>query len=164
MQEKTPTKAAKLEDRRFLLGSSGIEITYDELREAYRHASNFYDYEGAWWNVDFDLDETMVNRLVNYQDYIALFSDTTHVFDIKLIIDCFAHGMIGASPFVLNSLMPAVRDASRHDEPVLITGDTGTGKEVLARCIHGQSARATKPFVDAGAKRRRLVPHPESQR
>ncbi len=39
------------------------------------------------------------------------------------------------------------RKASSSDIPVLITGETGTGKEVIARAIHGESTRAGKPFI-----------------
>ncbi len=39
--------------------------------------------------------------------------------------------------------------AARHKEPVLILGDTGTGKEVVAQSVHEQSVRGRGPFVPA---------------
>ena len=60
--------------------------------------------------------------------------------------------LVGKSPAVLEVYKQVARAAS-SDVPVLITGETGTGKEMVARQLHMRSARAQKPFipVDCGA-------------
>lgn len=54
--------------------------------------------------------------------------------------------LIGQS-FVMNALQQKVSQASGHDLSVLIRGETGTGKEVVARLLHQCSGRAGAPFV-----------------
>ena len=54
--------------------------------------------------------------------------------------------MTGQSPLFLTALEKA-RRAARSQARVLVTGETGTGKELLARFIHDESARREKPFV-----------------
>lgn len=44
-------------------------------------------------------------------------------------------------------LRALVHQLADVDEPVLLTGETGTGKEVIARALHSQGSRATEPFV-----------------
>lgn len=53
---------------------------------------------------------------------------------------------VGASPASLEVKRRA-RLAAGRDMPVLLLGETGTGKEVLAQAIHTVSGRADKPFV-----------------
>lgn len=54
--------------------------------------------------------------------------------------------LIGHDAGILQEVTLA-RKAASSDIPVLITGETGTGKEVFARAIHGESQRAGFPFV-----------------
>lgn len=54
--------------------------------------------------------------------------------------------LIGRSPVFLES-MGRIRRLLRCDAPVLIAGETGTGKELVARAIHYLGDRAAGPFV-----------------
>ncbi|MFO7602368.1 MAG: sigma-54 dependent transcriptional regulator [Gammaproteobacteria bacterium] len=45
------------------------------------------------------------------------------------------------------ALMQMAKRVAASDATVMITGESGSGKEVLARYIHAQSSRATAPFV-----------------
>lgn len=53
----------------------------------------------------------------------------------------------------LREVMAAVRQVARADAPVLVLGETGAGKEVVARAVHMHSRRANGPFlrVNCGA-------------
>ncbi len=55
-------------------------------------------------------------------------------------------GMIGSSP-AFQQLIRLIGRLSASDVPVLITGETGTGKELVARALHNHSPRATGPFI-----------------
>jgi PAS domain S-box-containing protein len=52
-----------------------------------------------------------------------------------------------ASP-VMHKFMGLVDRVAEHTETVLITGETGTGKELIARTIHESSKRRGRPWVD----------------
>lgn len=57
-------------------------------------------------------------------------------------------------PFVIKGLSPAWHEVERileqvspTDAPVLVTGESGTGKDLVSRAIHFNSKRANKPYV-----------------
>jgi DNA-binding NtrC family response regulator len=56
------------------------------------------------------------------------------------------HGIIGASP-AMQRIFDLVRTVGPTDASVLIHGETGTGKELLARALHAESPRAAGPLV-----------------
>jgi two-component system, NtrC family, response regulator AtoC len=58
-------------------------------------------------------------------------------------------GIVGESP-AIRAVMDQARQIAVLDEtpPVLITGETGTGKGLIARTIHAQGGRASKPFIE----------------
>ena len=57
-------------------------------------------------------------------------------------------GIVGQSRLV-RQVVERIRRVAPTDSPVLITGETGTGKELVARALHRRSRRAARPLVSA---------------
>ncbi len=55
-------------------------------------------------------------------------------------------GMIGRS-VAMTSVYRAIRKVAARDTAVLVTGETGTGKELIAQAVHRLSPRSTKPLA-----------------
>src|SRR5260370_3050363 len=54
--------------------------------------------------------------------------------------------IIGNSP-ALESVLEQVEQVAPTDSTVLIQGETGTGKELIARALHNLSSRCGRPFI-----------------
>jgi two-component system nitrogen regulation response regulator NtrX len=55
-------------------------------------------------------------------------------------------GMIGRAP-AMRDVFDGIRRVAPTDSTVLVTGETGTGKELVARAVHDLSRRADRPFI-----------------
>jgi DNA-binding NtrC family response regulator len=68
------------------------------------------------------------------------------------------HGMVGSSK-AMNKVYTRIRSVSPFDIPILIIGESGSGKELVARAIHNESARRSGPFhaVNTGALTPELI-------
>lgn len=66
---------------------------------------------------------------------------------LRSIVDGdFGGSVLGSSP-AMNRVFDVMQRVANSDAPVLVTGETGTGKEVLSRALHERSSRKSGPFV-----------------
>lgn len=78
------------------------------------------------------------------------------VSDVPELVEDEAHagfgGLIGSSP-AMQALFRLLAKLAAVDTPVLVQGETGTGKDLVARALHSEGRRAAGPFVvfDCGA-------------
>lgn len=79
---------------------------------------------------------------------LAAFRDITEIIDLKIIAGKLTgfSNIIGQTPAMID-IFQQIRELAAYDVPVHIYGETGTGKELIARAIHNESDRKGKPFV-----------------
>ena len=71
-----------------------------------------------------------------------------HVEQLRnLVADATGFDRIITQSPLMQAALSRARMAARSETPVLICGETGTGKELIARAIHGNSRRAKHAFV-----------------
>lgn len=77
--------------------------------------------------------------------YVHTLEVEYHTLQRRLETGAFGE-IIGSSP-KMQEVFDSIRRVSTTDVPVLITGASGTGKELIARSIHDHSVRQNEPFV-----------------
>lgn len=95
-----------------------------------------------WMDVDIQDDPRDSRRRI-----VCLY-DMTEVHDLRRQLSDKAqyHDLVGKSEPMLR-VYQQIRDVARVDTTVVIEGETGTGKELVAQAIHAASHRASRPFV-----------------
>jgi len=79
---------------------------------------------------------------------LASFSDVTDIFSLKeRAAELNSFGNIIGQDSKMISIFKQIKDVAGYDYPVHISGETGTGKELVAAAIHGESHRSGTPFV-----------------
>lgn len=82
---------------------------------------------------------TDISQVVRHQQEIKSLRQT-------FLLDEGYHGIMGKSS-VMQNLFELIENVSQTNAPVMISGDSGTGKELVARAIHEAGPRKDKPFV-----------------
>ena len=84
----------------------------------------------------------------DHQRTILFLNDRTEVEELRrqLIGQAHFEMLIGKSPS-MQVIYKKIREIAPVDVPVLIQGETGTGKELVAQALHRLSARKDRPFV-----------------
>jgi two-component system NtrC family response regulator len=151
-----PTTGLELLDS---IGKAGMQTTVivvtafgtiETAVEAMRMGA--YDYVTK--PLDFEALVLVVHRAMERQNLIEEVHSLRSALDQRYGFK----GIVGQSKGLLRVLDQAARVAQR-DATVLILGETGTGKELVARAIHQSSRRSSGPFIaiNCGAIPRDLV-------
>jgi DNA-binding NtrC family response regulator len=93
------------------------------------------------------LGETQM-KFVPFEQRIEVFPSSENVF-----------GEVYGQSLEMRNIFGVLERVSSTDVTIVLTGETGTGKELLARAIHGRSLRARGPFVvfDCGSVAENLI-------
>ncbi len=124
------------------------------ISEVLENGENIFDLEANYKKVNGDLLPVKVNVsvLTDSEDSpiggIVSFRDNTREKNFEKLVETNSHyhGIIAKSEKMLD-VFQAIEEISDTDTSVLITGETGTGKELVANAIVETSGRTKRPFV-----------------
>jgi PAS domain S-box-containing protein len=126
-------KPFELEQR--MLGKDGnyrwFLVRYNPLRDDQGHIIR-------WYATGTDIEDRKQAEERIRDENLALREQIDHAFMFEEIV--------GASP-ALQTVLSSIVKVAPTDSTVLITGETGTGKELIARAIHKHSQRSGKAFI-----------------
>jgi DNA-binding NtrC family response regulator len=91
----------------------------------------------------FDLDELemKVERAIEHRRLLA----RVHAYDREVLVPKFEN-IVGESQ-VMRDIFHTIEKVARSNATVLVLGETGVGKELVAEALHVNSSRAERPFV-----------------
>jgi DNA-binding NtrC family response regulator len=116
----------------FLTGQGGHEIDVEAMKAG---AANYL--------VKSQLDSSLLERSIRYAIEHA---QTLEVLRKALKFRLEFEGVVGKSR-AMERVMELVEKVADTDSSVVIEGETGTGKELIARCLHRNSPRRHQPFL-----------------
>ena len=135
--------------------------------------ATLYSFREAWsetsilglfcvkWENPHVVSQALLNGLDDFVSCpfteVDLFPRLQRLLQVKTVADPSSHAKRATVPFQLKPLVGESKTflgiteliplLARSDATILITGETGTGKELVARAIHYYSPRQNKPFI-----------------
>jgi len=93
-----------------------------------------------------DIRERLLNTVQNIRNGVSLKKEIVSLRNEVQKKYSYQNTIVGNSP-ATHKIFGLIEKATRTNISVTITGETGTGKELVAKAIHYNSARASKPFI-----------------
>ena len=135
---------------------NGIELVR-HVKENYKNTgilviTGFPSIKGAVETVKLGADEYMLKTFTHEELYNAVKNALEKIDNRQISNEIskdktfISTGLIGKSE-VMQNIYNEINKASKLKATILLTGETGTGKELVARAIHYNSPQATAPFI-----------------
>ncbi|MEL6812234.1 MAG: sigma 54-interacting transcriptional regulator [Bacteroidota bacterium] len=119
-----------------VIGSDGMETLNEGTISKYGSGSNTF----------YTLILRNIEERLKAEDTISLLTTQTNYLEEEIKELTSSYGILAEDP-AMQKVLELISQVANTDATVLITGETGTGKELVARAIHSASSRNDKPLI-----------------